>query len=88
MITITESVILMLTNIPQMPPFFLVREDIGTKRTFKFGHCPKVGEVGGFTIARSFWTPFLGKGRPPEPNRLFFFNIVQTAFDPPPLASF
>ena len=25
------------------------------------------------------------KGRPPEPNRLFFFNIVQTAFDLPPL---
>ena len=25
------------------------------------------------------------KGRPPVPNRLFFFNIVQMAFDPPPL---
>ena len=24
------------------------------------------------------------KGRSPVPNRLFFFNIVQTAFDPPP----
>ena len=33
-----------------------LREDIQTRKTFQFGHCPKVGAV---TLARIFWTPFL-----------------------------
>ena len=36
-----------------------LRDDIKTKKTFQFGHCPILG--GGFTLARIFLRPFLLK---------------------------
>ena len=36
-----------------------VRDDIITKKTFQFGHCPNLG--GGFTLARFFCALFLLK---------------------------
>ena len=46
-----------LTNNPSEGANNRLREDIKTKNTLQFGHCPNVGG-GGFTLARIFLTLF------------------------------
>ena len=58
--------------IPHPNPRIRLREDINSKKTFSFGHCPNDG--GGSTRARIFW-PFF------PPCFPFYFDINIMVFD-------